>query len=94
MNVEKRHQMILELLERDSYSDISTLSRMLQVSEMTIRRDLSRMDEEGLLMRVHGGARPVPKRGFELPIEQRTLCQPSSKSCWAGMPPRSYRAGR
>ena len=80
MNVEKRHQMILELLERDSYADISTLSRMLQVSEMTIRRDLSRMDEEGLLMRVHGGARPVPKRGFELPIEQRTLCQPSSKS--------------
>ena len=45
MNVEKRHQMILELLERDSYADISTLSRMLQVSEMTIRRDLSRMDE-------------------------------------------------
>lgn len=80
MNVEKRHQMILELLERDSYADISTLSRMLQVSEMTIRRDLSRMDEEGLLLRVHGGARPVPKRGFELPIEQRTLCQPSSKS--------------
>ncbi len=79
MNVEKRHKSILEVLERDSYADIATLSRILQVSEMTIRRDLSRMDEQGLLTRVYGGARVIPKRSFELPIEQRTLCQTSSK---------------
>lgn len=32
------------------------ISRMLNVSEVTIRRDLERLDEEGFLIRTHGGA--------------------------------------
>lgn len=32
------------------------LAEQLQVSEMTVRRDLEELEESGLVMRVHGGA--------------------------------------
>jgi DeoR/GlpR family transcriptional regulator of sugar metabolism len=35
---------------------VSEISRMLSVSEVTIRRDLESLDEEGFLTRTHGGA--------------------------------------
>ncbi|NLW11934.1 MAG: DeoR/GlpR transcriptional regulator [Clostridiaceae bacterium] len=35
---------------------VSEISRMLSVSEVTIRRDLEALDEEGFLTRTHGGA--------------------------------------
>jgi len=37
-------------------AEVSTLSTMLNVSEVTIRRDLEKLEEEGFLTRTHGGA--------------------------------------
>jgi DeoR family fructose operon transcriptional repressor len=43
------------ILEKKKASVIE-ISRMLGVSEVTIRRDLESLDEEGFLIRTHGGA--------------------------------------
>jgi len=41
------------------------LAEQLQVSEMTVRRDLEALEESGLVMRVHGGAISNVSRSFE-----------------------------
>lgn len=51
-----RREQILEHLDKRSFAAVSDLARELQCSEMTIRRDLSRLEAEGSLKRSHGGA--------------------------------------
>lgn len=56
---ERRHQLILRALRADGPSSIGALAERLGVSPATVRRDLVRLDEEGLLTRVYGGAAPI-----------------------------------
>ena len=46
----------MELLRRNGTVEAAQLSRLMQVSVVTIRKDLQRMEAEGLLHRTHGGA--------------------------------------
>jgi DeoR/GlpR family transcriptional regulator of sugar metabolism len=43
------------ILEKKKVS-VAEISRMLGVSEVTVRRDLEALDDEGFLIRTHGGA--------------------------------------
>jgi len=52
----QRRARISELLQERRAVRVSSLSEVLGVSEMTIRRDLERLEAEGLLVRTHGGA--------------------------------------
>lgn len=52
----ERRQAILARIEREGSVEIDTLARDLNVSGMTIRRDLSALEKEGKLIRSHGGA--------------------------------------
>ncbi|MHC4870357.1 MAG: DeoR/GlpR family DNA-binding transcription regulator [Planctomycetota bacterium] len=61
---EDRHRIILDLLEKDNGVIISSIAGELNVSEMTIRRDLVILEEKGLLKRVHGGAVAVEQARF------------------------------
>ncbi len=59
--VQSRGSRILELIEGNGFVGISNLARELSVSEMTIRRDLDRMEAEGLVRRTPGGAMTEPR---------------------------------
>jgi DeoR family transcriptional regulator of aga operon len=52
----KRHQAILELLEKESYVSVQHLCDIFKVSAVTIRKDLKLLEDKGLLFRTHGGA--------------------------------------
>lgn len=52
----ERRNRIYEILRNDGIVRVSTLSDLLGVAEITIRRDLEQMEVEGLLERTHGGA--------------------------------------
>ncbi|ALM07182.1 transcriptional regulator [Sediminicola sp. YIK13] len=52
----KRHQDILERLQEKKYVEVSDLCKSLNVSAVTIRKDLRILEEKGLLFRTHGGA--------------------------------------
>jgi len=52
----QRQQRILEILREEFTARSSQLSELLGVSEMTIRRDLDVLDQQGLVERTHGGA--------------------------------------
>ncbi|QEN90688.1 DeoR/GlpR transcriptional regulator [Labrys sp. KNU-23] len=59
MLTSERKAYILEVLSRDGRVVAKAVSRELDLSEDTIRRDLRELAGEGLLQRVHGGALPA-----------------------------------
>jgi len=52
----ERQQKILEILREEFTVRSSSLSDLLNVSEMTIRRDFDALEQQGLVERTHGGA--------------------------------------
>ncbi|MER6738087.1 DeoR/GlpR family DNA-binding transcription regulator [Streptomyces puniciscabiei] len=56
MLAERRHQLILRALRSAGPASVTDLSEQLGVSPATVRRDLVKLAEDGLLTRVHGGA--------------------------------------
>lgn len=58
----ERQERVLEVLEAQGTLTVKEASDALGVSEMTVRRDLEELAEQGALVRVHGGARSASKR--------------------------------
>lgn len=56
MLVEERHFRICEILSRQRTVSAAELKKTLMVTAATIRRDLAFLEQEGLLVRSHGGA--------------------------------------
>lgn len=56
MLTEKRYELILKLLEERKSVTVPELKEILQISESTIRRDLTALDHAGRLVKVFGGA--------------------------------------
>lgn len=70
MNLNKRQRDILDLINQKQKVTVAFLAKTLYFSEMTIRRDLTKMEHEGYLKRCHGGAVSIVQTG-QYPIEQR-----------------------
>lgn len=62
----ERIRIIKNYIMNNQQAEVSTLSNMLNVSEVTIRRDLEKLEEEGFLTRTHGGA--VLNKNEDIPI--------------------------
>lgn len=56
MLVHERHIQILRFLQKEKVASLRQLKDLLYVSEATLRRDLSKMEQKGLIQRTHGGA--------------------------------------
>jgi DeoR/GlpR family transcriptional regulator of sugar metabolism len=52
----QRRDKILELLHEDGSAKVSNLAKLFKVTEVTIRQDLERLENEGQILREHGGA--------------------------------------
>jgi DeoR/GlpR family transcriptional regulator of sugar metabolism len=52
----QRQELILNRLHDDGAVRVHELTRLLQVSDMTVRRDLDVLSHQGLVEKVHGGA--------------------------------------
>ncbi len=55
-NMAERHEQILKLLKSKKYTSVIELSKQLDVSVVTIRKDLSFLEEQKLVFRSHGSA--------------------------------------
>ncbi|WP_456824922.1 DeoR/GlpR family DNA-binding transcription regulator [Cellulomonas sp. P5_E12] len=71
MYAPERHQQILATARADGRVDVNRLAEDLDVTPETIRRDLTVLERHGLVRRVHGGAIPVERLGFEPGIADR-----------------------
>lgn len=72
MQADERHQRILALARQHGRVDVVELAGELAVSAETVRRDLRRLEEHGVVRRTHGGAYPVENAGFESDLSSRT----------------------
>lgn len=61
---EDRLHVIVDTVEKNQAVEVSELSQILKVTEMTIRRDLKELEERKLLTRVFGGARKVSTTSY------------------------------
>lgn len=59
MIIPKRWNRILEVVDAQGETSVEDLAGLMRKSPATIRRDLNRLAEEGLVQRTHGGVRPV-----------------------------------
>ena len=56
MALNQRRTKILNLIREDGHAKVQQLSRLFNVSEVTIRQDLEQLEEMGYVQREHGGA--------------------------------------
>jgi DeoR/GlpR family transcriptional regulator of sugar metabolism len=56
MSLKNRFDRIVSLVNEHGYLSVSELGRRCNISDITIRRDLIRLDEEKRIKRTHGGA--------------------------------------
>lgn len=68
---EERKIQILNILDRERSVTIANLSDYFHVSPSTIRRDLTAMEESGLLKRTHGGALLLERLNEDYNFEQK-----------------------
>jgi DeoR family transcriptional regulator of aga operon len=77
-----RAQEILQELLRHGEVSVDSLAKRFGVSAATIRRDLSELERQGLLRRVHGGAGPVAPMLYE-PFRHLSSFQEQEEKCAA-----------
>lgn len=78
IEINERQTEILELLKKEERADVSYLAKKFFASEMTIRRDLKLLEENGLLKRYRGGAVGTQKIS-ETPIKLRRYLKEDEK---------------
>jgi DeoR family transcriptional regulator, fructose operon transcriptional repressor len=61
VTADKRRELIIQELEDSQLVRVSDLTERFGISEVSIRHDLDRLEQLGLLKRVHGGAVAVPR---------------------------------
>lgn len=69
----ERHQIILDMLKSKKVVKLHELVDATSASESTIRRDLSLLEDEKKLKRVHGGASLINQKGEELGITEKAM---------------------
>lgn len=71
MTITERHQFILQELKIKGSINIQDLSDSLEVSGVTIRKDLKMLEDKNLLFRTHGGASINNPYAIERPIQEK-----------------------
>ncbi|TDH28642.1 DeoR/GlpR transcriptional regulator [Segetibacter sp. 3557_3] len=79
MNITERHQSILQLLQEKGRVDIQELSERLQVTGVTIRKDLKLLEERNLLFRTKGGSSIDNPYALEKPINEKEFINVDQK---------------
>jgi DeoR/GlpR family transcriptional regulator of sugar metabolism len=88
-----RHRAILDLLTRQGGVRVAQVAEAFRVTQETIRRDLERLEHDGLLMRSHGGAVPLDRDRTELPLDVRQTVHLAQKRAIAAHAARTIAEG-
>ena len=80
MLARQRHDLIVEHVRRHGSARVRELAELLEVSEMTVRRDLDQLAAQRLIEKVHGGAANVgDTSSFEPGVEAKRQRQQVEK---------------
>src|SRR5436305_5397079 len=76
---EERQRAIVEHLRQRGKVTVEAMTVVFGVSPPTIRADLTRLEERGLLRRTHGGAIAVGSTLYEPPYAERAVLRQGEK---------------
>jgi len=79
VNLQQRREQILAYLEQETFVRTAQLSRLLGISEVSIRKDLDFLAQRGLVKRLHGGAQLVTEALPLLNLSSRYLQHKTAK---------------
>jgi len=79
MFAEERQQRIAERARSQGRVDVTALAADFDVTTETIRRDLTALERQGVVRKVHGGAIPVERIGFEPGLSTRDAVMTAEK---------------
>jgi DeoR/GlpR family transcriptional regulator of sugar metabolism len=79
MSSQQRQREILDALRRDGRVEVPELAERLDISAITIRRDLDQLAAAGALRRVRGGAVTTSLRGEGQPFDVRAMDESARK---------------
>ncbi len=80
INITERHQSILSKLQKEGNVQVLDLYKELNVSSVTIRKDLKLLEDKGLLFRTHGGASVNNPYTVDKPVNEKEKLQSSEKT--------------
>jgi DeoR/GlpR family transcriptional regulator of sugar metabolism len=89
----ERRQVILELVRSNGAVSLRELARIVKASEVTVRRDLRQLSEEGLLARKHGGAVATNRTSYEPSYTEKAQVASDEKDAIAGLAATLVSAG-
>ena len=79
---ERRHEIGL-VVRQDGRADVTALADRFEVTPETIRRDLTDLERQGVLRRVHGGAIPIERFRAEPAIAEKAEAMAKEKAAIA-----------
>lgn len=82
MTQQQRLNRVLEIISERGSVSIAELSDELNISAATVRRDLTSLADQRLIMRTHGGASALGS-GYELPLQYKLARQAGAKAAIA-----------
>lgn len=89
----ERHRQIVGIVDRDGSARATDLAKAFNVTQETIRLDLEKLEEEGLLLRKHGGAVTIQSLHPETPFSQRQVALVEEKAAIAREALREIKEG-
>lgn len=79
VNITERHQFILNKLQKEGHIQVLELCKELDVSSVTIRKDLKLLEDKSLLFRTHGGASLYNPYTVDRHVDEKEKLQSSEK---------------
>ena len=79
MNINERHQYILEKLKKEGKVNIFDLVEEMSVSGVTIRKDLKLLEDKHLMFRIRGGGSINNPYAADKPIYEKELITSDEK---------------
>jgi DeoR family transcriptional regulator of aga operon len=80
LNIAERHQHILRALQEKGYVKVADLCKALDVSAVTIRKDLKLLEDKNLLFRSHGGAAVHDPYANDRPVNEKEKIRREEKN--------------
>ena len=71
ISIAERHKYILESLSKKGFIKINDIAKELDVTRVTIRKDLKFLEEKGLLYRTHGSASSINPLTPDMAVKTR-----------------------
>ena len=72
-NTQQRRQMITSMVQEQGEVSVESLATLFETSEVTIRKDLTALEESGFLLRRYGGAIKIPMEMMEESQEKLSI---------------------